>query len=146
MFKKIFLIFLGNSNIVISALNEVNSTTITTSTSKKIFQTPSNPSSSTRNTNISVPNLTSSTIPSTSSVIGGGHPSDPTKFQVDRHLLDQVLEFGFEEYIATLAIERTRGVGLEEAVNWIIDHSNQSDLEGEDEESNISMGGKDFFK
>uniref|UniRef100_A0A915EPH4 peptidyl-tRNA hydrolase n=1 Tax=Ditylenchus dipsaci TaxID=166011 RepID=A0A915EPH4_9BILA len=62
------------------------------------------------------------------------HPSDPTKFNVNKLLLDQVLEFGFEEYIATLAIQRTGGAGLEQAVNWIFDHSNQSDVEGEEEE------------
>lgn len=73
---------------------------------------------------------------------GGGHPTDPTKFHVDADLLDQVLDFGFEEYISTLAIERTNGVGVEEAVNWIIDHSNQSDLEEDDqEEDQNEMGG-----
>lgn len=108
------------------AQSEVNSTTVTSLHNDPSIICPS------------VPNINSSIIASTSF---GGHPSDPTKFHVDRHLLDQVLEFGFEEFIATLAIERTQGVGLEEAVNWIIDHSNQSDLE-EQEEINNLMGGK----
>ncbi|KAI1716023.1 peptidyl-tRNA hydrolase PTH2 domain-containing protein [Ditylenchus destructor] len=72
----------------------------------------------------------SSNQPSSSS-LQLSHPSDPSKFNVDRLLLEQVLEFGFEEFIATLAIQRTGGAGLEQAVNWIIDHSNQSDLEND---------------
>lgn len=44
------------------------------------------------------------------------HPSDPTKFNVDPALLGQVLDFGFEEYISTLAIQRTGGAGVEQGI------------------------------
>lgn len=55
-----------------------------------------------------------SNLPSTST--SAAHPSDPTKFIVDPNLLEQVLDFGFEHYIATLAIQRTCGEGVEAAV------------------------------
>lgn len=67
------------------------------------------------------------------------HPSDPVKPPaVNPVLLSQVLELGFAEYIAEVAIRRTGGVGVEQAVNWIIDHSNASDIEDEDDD----MGGE----
>lgn len=42
-----------------------------------------------------------------------------------------------------MAIQRTGGAGLEQAVNWIIDHSNQSDLEndsGQEDEDITDQG------
>ncbi|KAH7730584.1 Protein C24G6.8 [Aphelenchoides avenae] len=56
---------------------------------------------------------------------------DPTEPEVNAVLLEQVVELGFDQCIAALAIQRTAGAGVEEAVNWIIDHSNESDLESE---------------
>lgn len=68
------------------------------------------------------------------------HPADPeNKDLVDRALLAEVLQLGFEEAIAILAISKTRGIGAEAAINWILEHSNESDFES-DEEQNV-MGG-----
>lgn len=48
------------------------------------------------------------------------HPSDPAKFHVDNALLSQILDYGFPEYIATLAIQRTGGAGVEQGQNLCI--------------------------
>jgi hypothetical protein len=88
------------------------------------------------------------TVSQPQSSTSSSHPSDPTKFAVDPLLLAQIEEFGFDHFIATLAIQRTGGRGVEEAVNWIIDHSNPSDLEessgsssDETEQAEQKMGG-----
>lgn len=48
------------------------------------------------------------------------HPSDPTKFHVDNALLSQILVYGFSEYMAILAIQRTRGAGVEQGLNLCV--------------------------
>ncbi|VDM99071.1 unnamed protein product [Thelazia callipaeda] len=73
------------------------------------------------------------------------HPADPENKEelVDRVLLAEILELGFEESIAILALSKTKGIGgAETAVNWILEHSNESDF-GSDEEQNL-MGGVQF--
>ncbi|MFH4980957.1 hypothetical protein AB6A40_007666 [Gnathostoma spinigerum] len=67
------------------------------------------------------------------------HPVDPQVSScVDTALLTDILSIGFEEPIATLALLRTKAIGtLEAAVEWILDHSNASDSDLDEEE----MGG-----
>uniref|UniRef100_A0A915PK30 peptidyl-tRNA hydrolase n=1 Tax=Setaria digitata TaxID=48799 RepID=A0A915PK30_9BILA len=70
------------------------------------------------------------------------HPADPENKEdlVDRALLAEILQLGFEEAIAVLAISKTKEIGgAEAAINWILEHSNESDFES-DEEQNY-MGG-----
>lgn len=80
----------------------------------------------------------------------------PSPKQEEDPRLSEILELGFDDFITNLALKRTKGKDLDAAVNWIIDHSNQSDLESEaededseDEEDKLSeeqikeiMGGK----
>ena len=70
-------------------------------------------------------------------------PLDPAEDLFDPVLLNTVLEFGYDDYITRLAIKRTKGVSAEAAINWILDHSNQSDYEGSEEssEEDVEMGG-----
>lgn len=75
---------------------------------------------------------------STSSSI---HPSDPPGIQVNREQLSSLLEFGFDEWTAVLALQKTGGVSVEAAVNWIIERSNVDDYQEDGhEDSDDDMG------
>lgn len=77
------------------------------------------------------------------SVGSAAHPADPEvkEDSVDRSLLAEILELGFEESIAILSIFKTKRVGgVEGAVNWILEHSNESDFESESGEEQAAMG------
>nr|CRZ24292.1 Bm2344 [Brugia malayi] len=70
------------------------------------------------------------------------HPADPENKEdlVDPALLAEILQLGFEEVIAVLAISKTKEIGgAEAAINWILEHSNESDFESDEEQN--SMGG-----
>ncbi|KAL3985515.1 Peptidyl-tRNA hydrolase PTH2 family protein [Acanthocheilonema viteae] len=70
------------------------------------------------------------------------HPADPENKEdlVDPVLLAEILQLGFEEAIAVLAISKTKEIGgAEAAINWILEHSNESDFESDEEQG--SMGG-----
>uniref|UniRef100_A0A7E4ZRK9 peptidyl-tRNA hydrolase n=1 Tax=Panagrellus redivivus TaxID=6233 RepID=A0A7E4ZRK9_PANRE len=90
-----------------------------------------------------VPNEPSAPEEPSSSQSATSHPSDPNEPQIDPHILAAVLEFGYDEYISYLAIRRTNGVSAEAAINWILDHSNESDFEDnseDSEEEDVEMG------
>ncbi|EPB74673.1 aminoacyl-tRNA hydrolase [Ancylostoma ceylanicum] len=62
------------------------------------------------------------------------HPSDPQSQSqpsstVSNELYAQLLDLGFDDFTARLALIRTANSGVEEAVNWIIERSNPSDFE-----------------
>ncbi|KAL6742897.1 hypothetical protein Aduo_015994 [Ancylostoma duodenale] len=62
------------------------------------------------------------------------HPSDPQaqsqpSSTVSNELYAQLLDLGFDDFTARLALIRTANSGVEEAVNWIIERSNPSDFE-----------------
>ncbi|MCP9264738.1 hypothetical protein DINM_022884 [Dirofilaria immitis] len=70
------------------------------------------------------------------------HPADPENKEdlVDPVLLAEILQLGFEEAIAVLAILKTKEIGgAEAAINWILEHSNESDFESDEEQN--PMGG-----
>ncbi|EFO22436.2 hypothetical protein LOAG_06049 [Loa loa] len=70
------------------------------------------------------------------------HPADPENKEdlVDPALLAEILQLGFEESIAVLALSKTKEIGgAEAAINWILEHSNESDFESDEEQN--SMGG-----
>uniref|UniRef100_A0A915BPB4 peptidyl-tRNA hydrolase n=1 Tax=Parascaris univalens TaxID=6257 RepID=A0A915BPB4_PARUN len=104
---------------------------------------PANPSLQSSASNPTDP-VTADTVSITASSSNTSHPADPEIKEedlVDPILLAQVLELGFEESIAILALSKTKGVGgTEAAVNWILEHSNESDFESDNEEGN-AMGG-----
>ncbi|GMR59161.1 hypothetical protein PMAYCL1PPCAC_29356 [Pristionchus mayeri] len=67
------------------------------------------------------------------------HPVDPAN-QVDPQLLAALQELGFEEETAKIALVRTTNTSVEAAVQWIVERSNESDFEDE-EETEEEMGG-----
>lgn len=72
------------------------------------------------------------------------HPIDPqaqsqNTGSVNSELYAQLLDLGFDDFTARLALIRTANVGVEEAVNWIIERSNPSDFE----DNSSSSGGED---
>lgn len=75
----------------------------------------------------------------------GIHPADPEikeEASVDPTILNEVLELGFEKSLVILALSRTQGCGgAEAAVNWILEHSNESDFESDSEDTAARMGG-----
>ncbi|KAE9552987.1 hypothetical protein FO519_003791 [Halicephalobus sp. NKZ332] len=108
-----------------------------------IAEIPNEPSAPTRN----LERTPQSQTPRQPVQVLGSTPSDPldpAEDLVDQALLDRILEFGYDEYTTRLAIKRTRGVSAEAAVNWILDHSNQSDYEASIDESSededVEMG------
>uniref|UniRef100_A0A7I4YXH0 peptidyl-tRNA hydrolase n=1 Tax=Haemonchus contortus TaxID=6289 RepID=A0A7I4YXH0_HAECO len=73
------------------------------------------------------------------------HPVDPqaqpeTSCSINNDLYAQLLDLGFDDFTARLALIRTANTGVEEAVNWIIERSNPSDFE---DNSSSSDGGDD---
>ncbi|KAK6038793.1 UBA/TS-N domain protein [Cooperia oncophora] len=73
------------------------------------------------------------------------HPTDPqaqpqSSFSINNELYAQLLDLGFDDFTARLALIRTANTGVEEAVNWIIERSNPSDFE---DNSSSSDGGED---
>ncbi|CAD5223800.1 unnamed protein product [Bursaphelenchus okinawaensis] len=70
------------------------------------------------------------------------HPNDPSlqELEVDSEKLAQLLELGFDELISELALKRTKGKCLDATIDWIVDHSNQSDLEDDSEDSGEESG------
>ncbi|VDL66841.1 unnamed protein product [Nippostrongylus brasiliensis] len=66
--------------------------------------------------------------------------------QVNSELYAQLLDLGFDDFTARLALIRTQNKGVEEAVNWIIERSNPSDFEdnssSSDEGEDVEMGGE----
>ncbi|KAK6753415.1 hypothetical protein RB195_012792 [Necator americanus] len=73
------------------------------------------------------------------------HPSDPQSqsrpsCSVNNELYAQLLDLGFDDFTARLALIRTANSGVEEAVNWIIERSNPSDF---DDHSSSSEEGED---
>uniref|UniRef100_A0AC34QPA0 Aminoacyl-tRNA hydrolase n=1 Tax=Panagrolaimus sp. JU765 TaxID=591449 RepID=A0AC34QPA0_9BILA len=77
-------------------------------------------------------------------VVTPSDPADPDESPVDPVLLSTILEFGYDDYTARLAIRRTKGASADEAINWILDHSNDSDFQDssddDEEEEDIVMG------
>ncbi|VDM61853.1 unnamed protein product [Angiostrongylus costaricensis] len=72
------------------------------------------------------------------------HPIDPqaqsqNSGPVNSELYAQLLDLGFDDFTARLALIRTANIGVEEAVNWIIERSNPSDFE----DNSSSSGGED---
>ncbi|KAK6048918.1 UBA/TS-N domain protein, partial [Cooperia oncophora] len=59
---------------------------------------------------------------------------------INNELYAQLLDLGFDDFTARLALIRTANTGVEEAVNWIIERSNPSDFE---DNSSSSDGGED---
>uniref|UniRef100_A0A158Q834 peptidyl-tRNA hydrolase n=1 Tax=Elaeophora elaphi TaxID=1147741 RepID=A0A158Q834_9BILA len=90
-------------------------------------------------------NLLDPDISLTQTLVAGtscSHPADPENKEdlVDPILLSEILQLGFEEAIAVLAISKTKEIGgAEAAINWILEHSNESDFESDEEQN--SMGG-----
>ncbi|WKY11931.1 hypothetical protein Q1695_003477 [Nippostrongylus brasiliensis] len=79
------------------------------------------------------------------------HPVDPqaqshSSCSVNSELYAQLLDLGFDDFTARLALIRTQNKGVEEAVNWIIERSNPSDFEdnssSSDEGEDVEMGGE----
>jgi len=80
------------------------------------------------------------------------YPSDPSKV-VDPKLLEKLLDLGFDKQISELGIAESiklRTIScnegndknlVEEAINWIFDHSNQDDYVAEEEVTTNIMGG-----
>ncbi|CAJ0589982.1 unnamed protein product [Cylicocyclus nassatus] len=76
------------------------------------------------------------------------HPTDPQaqpqpSSSVSNELYAQLLDLGFDDFTARLALIRTANSGVEEAVNWIIERSNPSDFEdnsSSSEEGDVEMG------
>ncbi|KAE9413189.1 hypothetical protein Angca_005359, partial [Angiostrongylus cantonensis] len=73
------------------------------------------------------------------------HPIDPqaqsqNSGPVNSELYAQLLDLGFDDFTARLALIRTANIGVEEAVNWIIERSNPSDFE----DNSSSSGGEDI--
>ncbi|KAK6019284.1 UBA/TS-N domain protein, partial [Ostertagia ostertagi] len=60
--------------------------------------------------------------------------------EINNELYAQLLDLGFDDFTARLALIRTANTGVEEAVNWIIERSNPSDFE---DNSSSSDGGED---
>ncbi|VDO25966.1 unnamed protein product [Haemonchus placei] len=60
--------------------------------------------------------------------------------EINNDLYAQLLDLGFDDFTARLALIRTANTGVEEAVNWIIERSNPSDFE---DNSSSSDGGDD---
>ncbi|KHN73877.1 putative peptidyl-tRNA hydrolase 2 [Toxocara canis] len=108
---------------------------------------PANPSSHSLASNPTDP-VPAESVGVVASGSNTSHPADPEIKEedlVDPVLLAQILELGFEEPIAILALAKTKGKclsigGTEAAVNWILEHSNESDFESENEED-YAMGG-----
>ncbi|CAJ0961727.1 unnamed protein product, partial [Mesorhabditis belari] len=76
------------------------------------------------------------------SQLTGAHPVDPQADQANPALLSQLIELGFDDWTSKLALQRTRNAGVEAAVNWIIERSNESDFESSpssDEEEPIDQ-------
>ncbi|CAD6193634.1 unnamed protein product [Caenorhabditis auriculariae] len=79
-------------------------------------------------------------------VSSSSHPVDPQEpNEVNPEFLAQLLDLGFDEFTARLALKRTNNSGVEQAVAWIVERSNLSDLEEDssssDEEGDVEMGG-----
>lgn len=77
------------------------------------------------------------------------HPVDPQSqsqpsCSISNELYAQLLDLGFDDFTARLALIRTGNSGVEEAVNWIIERSNPSDFEdnssSSDEGEDVEMG------
>lgn len=65
---------------------------------------------------------------------------------MNREQLSSLLEFGFDEWTAVLALQKTGGVSVEAAVNWIIERSNVDDYQEDGhEDSDDDMGGSSSF-
>lgn len=78
------------------------------------------------------------------------HPADPQAqshpcSSISNELYAQLLDLGFDDFTARLALIRTANTGVEEAVNWIVERSNPSDFEdnssNSDEGEDVEMGG-----
>uniref|UniRef100_A0A1I7T1B2 peptidyl-tRNA hydrolase n=1 Tax=Caenorhabditis tropicalis TaxID=1561998 RepID=A0A1I7T1B2_9PELO len=58
------------------------------------------------------------------------HPVDPQEpNEVNHEYLAHLLDLGFDDYTATLSLQRTNNVGVEQAVAWIVERSNESDFD-----------------
>lgn len=77
------------------------------------------------------------------------HPIDPQaqaqpSVPINSEFYAQLLDLGFDDFTARLALVRTDNTGVEEAVNWIIERSNPSDFEDKssssDEDVDVEMG------
>ncbi|CAI5453556.1 unnamed protein product [Caenorhabditis angaria] len=70
------------------------------------------------------------------------HPTDPQEpNEINIDYLAQLLDLGFDEFTASLALKRTNNIGVEQAVSWIIERSNESDFE--DDSSSSETEGED---
>ncbi|EFP10987.1 hypothetical protein CRE_31042 [Caenorhabditis remanei] len=74
-----------------------------------------------------------------------GHPIDPQEpHEVNNEYLAHLLDLGFDEYTAQLSLQRTNNAGVEQAVAWIVERSNESDFDDDssssDNETEEGMG------
>merc|ERR1711972_163551 len=59
-----------------------------------------------------------------------GDPNPPEiKEKVNQDLLKQIVEMGFPEMRAEKALYKTDNAGLEHAVNWLAEHSEDADID-----------------
>ncbi|CAJ0568110.1 unnamed protein product, partial [Mesorhabditis spiculigera] len=61
--------------------------------------------------------------------IQAAHPLDPQAQVADQQALAGLVELGFDEWTANLALLRTGNAGIETAVTWIVERSNDSDFD-----------------
>lgn len=101
---------------------------------------PTNPSSHSLSSSPTDPVHTEEAVASVSST----HPADPeTKEEdfVDPNIVAEILDLGFDEPVIVLALKHTKGIGgAEAAINWILERSNESDFESDNDGEN-GMGG-----
>ncbi|ULT89967.1 hypothetical protein L5515_008240 [Caenorhabditis briggsae] len=65
-----------------------------------------------------------------------GHPTDPQEpNEVNNEYLAHLLDLGFDEYTAELSLKRTNNTGVEQAVAWIVERSNESDFDDDSSSS-----------
>ncbi|PIC27415.1 hypothetical protein B9Z55_019679 [Caenorhabditis nigoni] len=64
------------------------------------------------------------------------HPTDPQEpNEVNNEYLAHLLDLGFDEYTAELSLKRTNNTGVEQAVAWIVERSNESDFDDDSSSS-----------
>ncbi|CAB3399017.1 unnamed protein product [Caenorhabditis bovis] len=85
-------------------------------------------------------------LQSTELVSTSSHPVDPQEpNEINLDYLAQLLDLGFDEFTGRLALKRTSNIGVEQAVSWIVERSNESDFEDDssssENENESDMGG-----
>ncbi|CAL2045289.1 unnamed protein product [Caenorhabditis brenneri] len=71
------------------------------------------------------------------------HPIDPQEpNEVNNEYLAHLLDLGFDDYTATLSLKRTNNAGVEQAVAWIVERSNESDFDDDSSSSENEAEGE----